>query len=66
MVEPKASDTIKLPKETRFELENLGPKITSLKKALETMKALNMDVSMIESQLEMAEKQRVLMLNEFG
>lgn len=61
----KKQTIIKLPQQTRAELENMSEQFTAVEKALDSLKSLNMDVTAIERQLVTAKKQREILLRDF-
>ena len=62
----RAREIIKLPSDTKRELEGLVPKMGAIQDAIKVMKELGMDTSQIENQLNWAEKTAKTMLSEFG
>ncbi|KKM63233.1 hypothetical protein LCGC14_1513500 [marine sediment metagenome] len=57
---------IKMPPEQKRQMEELQPDITEVKRAIEGLKALGFDTSMLEERAEQAEKQSQALLKYFG
>jgi hypothetical protein len=56
---------IKLPKETIAELNKLGSTLESGQKALDALKKMGLDVTVLQNQLDVATNQRKVMLEAF-
>jgi hypothetical protein len=69
MAVPKTSTAdivFKLPAETRKRMEEMSPELAKAKAALETLKKIGLDTSVLDEKIKWAEEARNILLTDFG